>query len=138
MEIITPKKITIDALVHSAYGDWNSRQELLNMSSQDAEKEALDILKKQFKSALAEVLTEDIQALMGLDIVKSASSFSVYATFDYTGKAWRIHRSSEQPGYWEYSYDYTSVICFPDSFQKQLLIEMGKVKADGLETSRNL
>lgn len=129
MEKIIPAVLNLDKLVDSTFTDWNMKQQLMIMSKTEAETEAFSVLKQQFQNNLNEVLTVDIQQALKVEISDS-SVMGIHGTFKYLDMDWNIYRIIQNEAFsWQISNKGITLLCFPDNFQKQLLIELGKAKA---------
>lgn len=132
-----PLSLNLDNLVDSTYASWDAKQKLMSMSRSEAIAASLDILIKQFKSSLQDVLTEEIQQALNLEFREDSYSMNICAFFEFAGMRWSIQPQAQNDEiYWQLNYKENRIICFPDNFQKQLLIEMGRAKAANVEITR--
>ncbi|AFZ01629.1 hypothetical protein [Calothrix sp. PCC 6303] len=129
MQIVIPAKPNLDVLVDSAYSDWKSKHSSVVAAREEADSQAMAILQADFQKSLNEVLALDIQALLNIQFNQSLNK-GVFAIFSFLNKQWSIYRFVHDDGtHWNLINDEIDLVCFPDCFQKQLLIELGKVKA---------
>jgi hypothetical protein len=129
MQIVTPLPVSLESLIDSTFADWNTKQELIILAKKEADTQAHSILKTQFQNNLNDVLTAEIQGFLNIEFSQSLTK-GIFATFNYLSEKWYIYREFSSEGvYWNLANSSIDLICFPDSFQKQLLIELGKFKA---------
>lgn len=122
-------KFNLDEVVNSTYSDWQIKQELSSISQMEAEQKATELLINQFKNQLNDVLQPEIQEALSINVRLLSNTFIVEGVFEFLEKKCVITRnSSNGSSYWTFSYDNIFITCFPDSFQKQMIIELGKIK----------
>jgi hypothetical protein len=129
MQIVIPVKPNLEALIDSAYSDWKSKHLSVVAARKEADTQAMAILQADFQKSLNEVLELDIQALLNIQFNQTLDK-GVFAIFSFLNKQWSIYRFVHDDGiHWNLINDEIDLVCFPDCFQKQLLIELGKIKS---------
>lgn len=135
MEIVLAQTFNLEAAIDTAYGDWNAKQQLLAISQKEAEQRASEILLAQFQSQFNDVITTEIQTALQAKVVINSEAFmlEVYAIFKYCDVTCCIKRHLiNNATFWKINHQEQEIICFPDSLQKQLLIELGSIKRQSL------
>ncbi|OKH47300.1 hypothetical protein NIES2101_23975 [Calothrix sp. HK-06] len=122
-------QFNLDETVDTVYRDWQIKQELAFISQSEAEQKATELLINQFKNQLNDVLQSEFQEALNIQVRLLSNTFTVEGVFEYLEKKIVMTRNVLHEGaYWFLSYDNMHLVCFPDSFQKQLIIELGKIK----------
>jgi hypothetical protein len=138
MEIVAPVILDINQVVDTAWTEWSKRQVLLVSSHLQAVSASQKILVDDFRKHLSYVLSDSIQSLLNLEYIEDDSYFGVCAIFIFGNVSWNIHATFKNGDiYWQCGYQNVQIECFPESFQTQLLIELGKFKAANVEINNS-
>ncbi|MCC5640320.1 hypothetical protein LC593_31700, partial [Nostoc sp. CHAB 5844] len=126
MEIILPQ-FNIEEAIDSAWQANQAKTEIINSDRQKAEETAINALTGQFKKEFDTYLDSSIQSSLNIKIIPPTelAVFSVYAVFDYSGKAIKVKRDSQN---WEIFIDEKSTVVSPDLLKSTLLLELGKLR----------
>jgi hypothetical protein len=129
MEIVPVQIFNLETAIDSTYRDWSAKQQLLAISQSEAEQKAIEVLLNQFQSQLNDVLQPDVQNALQIKIEVVSQTFEVKADFVYSGIQCHVVKQMLNDSIvWMFCYQGKCVTCFPDCLQKQIFIELGRIK----------
>lgn len=131
MQIVPVQVFNLEATIDSVYRDWSAKQQLLALSQTESEQKASEVLLNQFQNQLSDVLQFEIQNCLQLKfVIDLQNSSEAFGEFNYLGVTVRIYRQMvNKEVFWQIKHQEQSITCFPDVLQKQLLIELGRIKS---------
>lgn len=117
----------LDEAINAHWLSSQTKLESIVQGRQESERVAINALTRQFQLELDTYLEGSLQQSLNITIVtpKIISALGVFASFHYLDIEFILKRNEQQ---WELSYNGRTVTSEPDTLQKTLLFELGKLK----------